>query len=301
MAFADKSWADPTTYSRTVLSWKRYGTSFLLFAVLLNALGAVISPLQEIFLSSKIVKTPLIEGQYGTRILDLKFDIFNGINEQRASGRENHSDNIEVLFARSALTTASLDAPQVQLWQENVTSCSSATSDTCGRGNTFGNMTEYINPFLAELPNSYNTGLIRQFAPRINSSVSYKSIDSSEYPQNCKQLPGSFFTSYSIIDVFAYTDKPTYVNPQWFLEACMPSNMTQSPWKGTRDRQDFNETLYLNITAGISSGIYRIEVNTTAGYFELPNYMNGGLVGPLLSHDPKSICGKDCAPEGDDI
>lgn len=89
----------------------------------------------------------------------------------------------------------------------------------------------------------------------------------------------------------------------------MPGNLTQSPWKSTRDRQDFEEVLYLNITSWGNSqapinagqGLFRITLNTSAGYFELPNYMNGGIPGPLLAKDPNSICGNACESEGQDI
>lgn len=38
-------------------------------------------------------------------------------------------------------------------------------------------------------------------------------------------------------------------------------------------------------------------VNTTAGYFELPNYLNGKVAGFLLKEDPNTMCGDDCFPD----
>ena len=87
----------------------------------------------------------------------------------------------------------------------------------------------------------------------------------------------------------------------------MPADLRQSPWRSTRDRQDFSEELYINVTMmgytilpAIPAGgsLYRLTVNTTAGYFELLNYMNGGVVGPLLAKDPNNLCGADCETEG---
>ena len=92
----------------------------------------------------------------------------------------------------------------------------------------------------------------------------------------------------------------------------MPDNMPESPWKPTRARQDFSEKLYFNVTrtsalidhmpgwAGGPPGtfFYSVAVNTTAGYFELPNIMNNQSVGPLLVDDPNDICGADCEIEG---
>ena len=89
----------------------------------------------------------------------------------------------------------------------------------------------------------------------------------------------------------------------------MPGNLTNSPWKATRDRQDITELLYLNVTledksvkTGITdnSTVFKVQANSTAGYFELPNYMNGGP-GPLLEKDPNSACDVHCMPQWDAI
>lgn len=74
----------------------------------------------------------------------------------------------------------------------------------------------------------------------------------------------------------------------------MPGNQSVSPWKAQHMRQDFREEMYLNISLGddesssTHAGVYysKISVDTTAGFFELPNYMNGGIAGPLLEDDP---------------
>ena len=81
----------------------------------------------------------------------------------------------------------------------------------------------------------------------------------------------------------------------------MPADLTQSPWKTTRARQDFSEELYINITGGFNQpgGFYRVTVKTTAGYFELPNYMNNLAPGPLLEQAPDYLCGSDCESEGE--
>lgn len=47
------------------------------------------------------------------------------------------------------------------------------------------------------------------------------------------------------------------------------------------------------------SGYYRVTLNTTAGYFEVPNYMNNNLPGPLLAIDPLDACGSDCASQSE--
>jgi hypothetical protein len=157
------------------------------------------------------------------------------------------------------------------------------------------------DPFFAQLPSGFSTGLIRQFAPRINSTARRENITKDEFPQGCDALPDAFYVRYE--NVSALNDFPGFA-----FEACMPANMSAAPWRATRDRQDFSEVLYLAVnltTAGgwelqVPTGAYftRITVNTSVGFFELPNYMNGGIAGPLLAEDPTirapGKCDLDC-------
>jgi hypothetical protein len=95
----------------------------------------------------------------------------------------------------------------------------------------------------------------------------------------------------------------------------MPGNQSTSPWSNTYNRQDFREVLYLNISvmgydnemdliqsfdSPASGGVFRITADTTAGYFELPNYMNGGRVGSLIDGDPDDDdhCDSQCKRQG---
>lgn len=81
----------------------------------------------------------------------------------------------------------------------------------------------------------------------------------------------------------------------------MLEGISYSPWKATRDRQDTTETMFLNIHFGGSKNLadlddnpenitFKLTVNTTLGYFELPNYNNSGIAGPLLAKDPHDTC-----------
>lgn len=46
---------------------------------------------------------------------------------------------------------------------------------------------------------------------------------------------------------------------------------------------------------------FRVTLDTTAGYFELPSYLNGQKAGPLLPDGPKSQeCGNACFAQGID-
>lgn len=76
----------------------------------------------------------------------------------------------------------------------------------------------------------------------------------------------------------------------------MPKDGRQPLWKPTRDRQDFSEELYVNVTYGLDPIEYavKITVDTTAGSFELPNYWNGEKPGPLLPQQPECREDQNC-------
>lgn len=223
------------------------------------------------------------------------------------------------MLTRRALESTSNLTPQPRLWQENF-DCS-----FIGKGNTeqciydtatLGNLSALSNPFLAQLPVGYHTGLVKQFIPRINSTVKWESIPRKEMPVNCGDMPNSFYAHYA-----NGTRRPedswdplSGAQRNWSIEACMPDNQSVSPWQQTYMRQSFTEVLYLNISVigyhdwrssafevpGPDStaygGIFRIISETTAGYFELPNYMRRGQAGPIIDGDPDGSdhCGFDC-------
>ncbi|CAN9289767.1 unnamed protein product [Alternaria alternata] len=203
--------------------------------------------------------------------------------------------NVIPVKVRSAMAATSNLSPQGRLWTSRPIKCSQAVvkSDAaalpmnCVLPNmTFGNMSLLPDPFFAELPAGYSTGPIRQYLPRMNSTAHRVVITEPEFPTNCADLPGW---------------------GNWSLEVCMPANLTQSPWRAVRTRQDITEELYLNIslvsvdpmqqyvTPEDQGGLFRISLDTTLGYFELPNYMNGEQPGPLLDEDPMNDCGGNCS------
>lgn len=294
MALADRGWIGPSTLGRAVTGWRRHGTSLLLVAILVTILGGIISPLQQIFLSTKTIKTRVKAGQVEF-LVDIS-DQFNSIKDDPY--------NLVTIITRNSLLSANNVQPQSQLWQGGGQSCNlTDIGAACASGNTLGNIGSLEEAFLAQLPSGFSTGLIRQYAPRFNSSARYENISAAEWPVGCNSLPGALYAEYS------YTDGDASEPGVWNVQVCMPGNVMQSPWTLTRDRQDFTEQLYLNITifGGISQvstphdgNLYRLTSNTTAGYFELPNYMNNQIAGPLLDKISAGICGAgtNCIPEG---
>jgi hypothetical protein len=171
------------------------------------------------------------------------------------------------------------------------------------------------NPYLASLPVGFHTGLVKQLIPRINSTVEWEIISSDNVFINCVGSPNSFHALYA---------KPpgTEQDAQkgWSIEICMPGDQSALTWKNTNLRQDFTEELLLNISVmgydsnsiysivhrtrdvrenPLTGGIFRVTSKTTAGYFELPNYMNGGQAGPIIDGQPDDSehCGFDCEPQ----
>ncbi|PGH02506.1 hypothetical protein AJ79_07619 [Helicocarpus griseus UAMH5409] len=117
--------------------------------------------------------------------------------------------------------------------------------------------------------------------------------------EDCADLPGSFHAEYS----------GTLDNQlQYSLQACMPFNQTNSPWKNQfRTPQDISEVLYLNITVNedkrigfpsYNPTVFRIQVDSKSGYFELPNYYNNGTASDIFPRDPSEFCDQHCPSHG---
>ncbi|KAI0966345.1 hypothetical protein F4678DRAFT_299914 [Xylaria arbuscula] len=300
ITLADKGWVEPGVFMILPFRWKRYGSWFLLYALFLSLLGSIISPLQELFLSTKTIKTPTFP-----QMISYLSDFTDHFGEFVS----DVDDGLVTTVTRGRLATAGTTTPQPRLWSGR-TDCNTLTNVDnnllCvinGGYNTFGNFSILDDPFFSELPSGFSTGLVRQFAPRINSTAHREVITADQFP-NCAESPGSLHIHY---------ENTTLVDPPdtdykyfWSVDVCMPGNQTASPWKSSHKRQDFTEKLYLNITlsqfdfSGIESGQYYSEItlDTTAGFFELPNVMNGGLPGPLLEGDPNDLCGTDCEGQG---
>lgn len=120
-----------------------------------------------------------------------------------------------------------------------------------------------------------------QYMPRMNSSTSYTSIPPGEFSQDCATRPGA----YSVVYHFDSTTTNSID-----VRVCMPANFSSTPWKRTRNRQDISESMFLDIETRLQNTNIKYVVNSTLGYFELPNYGNDGFAGPLLANDPFDFC-----------
>ena len=181
------------------------------------------------------------------------------------------------------------------MWQEGTPQCAGndstqfEISPECHQGGTtFNDIKSLLGPYTVQLPAAYQTGLLTQFMPRMNSSISYGVVSQSQFPQDCANMPHAYYINY------VYNE--TLLN----LRVCMPTAKSGSPWQATRDRQDISEEVYMDMTfgdllkatgnQGPANQTFHVVVNTTLGYFALPNYNSNGIAGPLLAKDPTSYC-----------
>lgn len=113
-----------------------------------------------------------------------------------------------------------------------------------------------------------------QYAPRVNTTVTYTNITAGDWPSECaRDREGVFFAEY----------QKQLEYPRVGLVICMPKNISSPPWRATYNRQDITEELYLNISTHPSGkGFYKAIAKTSLGYFELPSAYNGFIAGPLL-------------------
>lgn len=128
-----------------------------------------------------------------------------------------------------------------------------------------------------------STGMIRQFAPQLNSSLTWDALSPDQFPSNCSGT--TFFKNYTVSHEMAMS-----VAAKYSISVCMMGDLTHTPFARTRNRQDFNETLYVTADAGEGNTTFRLTLSTTAGYFELPNDFRNNTAGPLLETDPFTNC-----------
>ncbi|KAF3396258.1 hypothetical protein F1880_006821 [Penicillium rolfsii] len=275
MSLADRRWLDFSLLPDVLGgNWKKHGSVLLLLAIILHFLGAIIYPIQAIVVNLKSIHVPISINDMGS-VGDLA---------HQASPYSNVAGN-DVVRTRAALVNADLHTLQPQLWQ----------GIQVQQLSNFKNFSAMSDPFYAQIPNGFHTGVLQQFAMRINSSATSRSIEAAEFPSGCFSDSSGFFANYtSLVMNGSY-------QTSWAVAACMPNDTSKSPWVETRDRQEFSESLYLNISLpdshpGTSDGsaLYEIILRTTAGYFELPNFMNNGTPGPLLERDPTPNCNITC-------
>lgn len=135
--------------------------------------------------------------------------------------------------------------------------------------------------FVTSLPNGTNTGVLREHALRFNSSVTCENITRSSFPSPCEG------------------QRPLDVNirrPNMEIRVCAPGEIGKYPWSKSRNKETVEEELFIDLqssldlypslTLPVDSYTMKCTASTTRGYFELGNYMNEFVYGPLLDKWP---------------
>jgi hypothetical protein len=196
--------------------------------------------------------------------------------------KENSFHGTALMRLRSILESANEGEYQPYLWsnQETVkwTVQNERTLDLLHRA-AYDNTDSRL--WMTPLLSGFSPGVYAepQYAPRINTTVTYTNMTAGEWPSNCaRDTESVFFAEY-------HQELSTYSRMDWVV--CMPTNISSSPWSATHNRQDITEELYLNISTSSSGslgkGFYKATAKTSLGYFELPSAHNGYIAGPLLN------------------
>lgn len=279
---ADGTYASPRSYLNIITnfyeftnSWVRgNATGFWALAALLHIIGAVIWPIQAGVVSSRAIKVQGAGYSYSS-LTDLA-DFNNGSNYVPSAR------SVAIAAAR-AMEDYEWHQSTSHLWVGGT--CPEDYSDDCVDSPSPQHWTEMPDPFFAELSPDSNSGLTRQFAPRVNLTTEFTCLNRStwKWPAECDDERAMVFDYHGQAN-------PSRAYTGWSFRLCMLPDLTSSPWKATRGRQVFNETLYINVTGGNYDNskrcIAKIDVKTTAGMFEMSNYMNDGRPGPLLANAP---------------
>lgn len=192
--------------------------------------------------------------------------------------------NTEVVRLRSMLDSSIATTYEPNLWSDDGRTHAKSSDgyyscDWCikllvaGQNDKSPDKEGHMPFYFAPLLNGFSSGVYAkpQYAPRINTTVEYTNITLEEFPRNCTSgREDVFFAEYNL----------RYAH----LAACVPSNISSSPWEITHNRQDITENLYLNVSSEYEDSyeLYRATAKSSLGYFELPSVHNGYKAGPLL-------------------
>jgi hypothetical protein len=280
LCLADRGYASPRLYQRMVIKgvkWaRRNGSGFWACATALHVVGAAIWPIQAGVVSPRVIKVQRGSSSFRGLVDLASFDA--------TSVRARHAEDV-ALQAGRAMQGYEWDHSAPQLWAGDACTRDDMSSN-CSAEPSLERWKEMPDPFFAQMPASSNTGVRREFVPRVNFTTDFTCLNRSsrEWPAECDDEQALLF------EYRGQWMRSDHLG--WSIRVCMPPGSTNSPWKPTRGRQDFTETLYINATNGMPGDddacIAKIELKTTAGMFEMPNYMNDGQPGPLLAKDPIS-------------
>lgn len=188
---------------------------------------------------------------------------------------------------RETLKTTSFSDLQMNLWHEPFDREPHRPTEI-QRVQTFGWLWifRHNNPryFASAVLNGTTTGVLRHHALRLNSTVTCQA--GGPVPSSCSG-PQPFFTQYQHAGP---------ISSGITASVCVEGDHSSSPWTRSRDRQDITEKMWISVQVDqafrerlaqpVTPFVISCTASSTRGYFELGNYQNDQVFGPLLEKWP---------------
>ena len=262
-------WKVPVTGHENQTEWRGPGSGFLWLAALFLLICGIQQPIREGFVSNEqtLVMTtndnPVLSGYYRGRSTPVGFD-------PEPDDMSTIPEGVVMQQLTHSLASLSMGDIPTHLWPDLGVNPFKLYRDAM--------LQEQLGPwaqppqqyFAAAFPNGTTTGVLRHRAMRLNSTVECTEIEQSSFPSICD--------GQSPFDV-------AFGSPnQLGVRICVPGQRGKIPWELSRNRQDITEDIFVDVdTANATESYTRYcTVQSTRGYFELGNYRNRYVHGPLL-------------------
>ncbi|KAM0796359.1 hypothetical protein BDR22DRAFT_976251 [Usnea florida] len=271
LALADKGWSDSATLLDVVRpsTSRRIRSPLLILSTGLMAIAFIIPIIQTSIMGTEHLTVLSTEGLNSAPWLGYQ------VTPQSLIALYNSSIMDSVI---SSTLSGKLSDKQPYLWTLDQVSLTSVDASIFN-SSSFNDIPK--EQFIASFPVGTDTGVLRNLALRLNISVGCTLVPQSDFPSTC---PGDYPLSQTFSNININVSNPNI--PRYRARICAPGNVGYSPWKNTADRQDISEEFWLDYEDGGSNYTQHCYGNSTLGYFELPNYWNGHVAGPLLNTVP---------------
>ena len=185
----------------------------------------------------------------------------------------------------SAMIDYLIDATYTTSFDELATNIWTTRGQTQTPGDPLVSMAD-SDFFISLLPAGTDSGVLHQLALRINSSLTCNTIPRALFPSPCSGLL-PFHANFSVPARVPNASENT--GRSFSFRVCVPDPLEASFsfWQDDRNRQDITETMYIDLSDTNPNFSYMCILNTTAGYFELPNYWNNHTAGEILTTWPR--------------
>ncbi|TAQ87222.1 hypothetical protein B7494_g4454 [Chlorociboria aeruginascens] len=288
-ALADRGWNDIPTLWSAATGGDGKSSKYLWLAAGLLLLSAIQAPVQQALVSTETITIMTCQDQpvYETSAYCdpgrlptiLAFD-------PEPYHLSLTPQNMVVREVMKKLATVNEMDIQQHLWHEPSTNVDNVDLDQKASSNTFFWFYDLLNQtptyFVSALANDTTTGILREHAIRLNSTVDCEPILAEAFPSSCGgQNP--FVTSIDSQGSLS-------------IDICLPGDFTATAWNLTRDRQDIQEQLYIKVHIPYNSSVdwgeqlgnftVQCTANSTRGYFELGNVRNNFTASGIIEKWP---------------